>query len=407
MTFAQSDALRIPLPDKSVHCCISSPPYWGLRDYGLDEQGIGLEATPDEYIANMVAVGREIWRVLRDDGTFFLNMGDSYANAQPRGHFGDQGQTSTGAHGEKVPARAWSCWNLKQKDLVGMPWRVAFALQADGWYLRSDIIWSKPNPMPESVTDRPTKAHEYVFLLAKRARYFYDADAVKEQSQSDHPSGNGYKREERLSYRDKNGARGSDEQWQLQPTRNRRTVWTIATQPYSGAHFATFPEKLVEPMIKAGTSEHGVCPECGAGWKRVVERGKLRDISGDHTTQLGSTKGSKFQGKAYTDGGWMVDKGLKAGWAYEKKTVGWVPTCTHDHNPIPATVLDPFCGSGTAGVVARRLGRRFIGLDLSAEYLQLARQRLGLTALDDWNARRARVVTDDMDGLPLFDKEVE
>ena len=229
------DGLR-SLPEKSVHCVVTSPPYWGLRDYGIEGQ-IGLEPTPEEYLEKMVKVFREVKRVLRDDGTLWLNIGDSYANAQPRGRMEDQGDLSTGDHGELIPKRDWSCWNLKQKDLVGMCWRVAFALQSEGWYLRSDIIWAKPNPMPESITDRPTRSHEYVFLFAKSARYFYDADAVREKQDQETRYANTFRHGkyvqncafsgnikppgELLPYKELDGFFG----------RNRRDVWTITTQP--------------------------------------------------------------------------------------------------------------------------------------------------------------------------------
>jgi DNA modification methylase len=214
------------LPPESVQCCVTSPPYWGLRDYGVDGQ-LGLEPTPDEYVANMVAVFSEVARVLRDDGTLWLNLGDSYAS----------GSKGSGGPNEKQDSNAGSYYDirkfnhgLKPKDLCGIPWRVAFALQADGWYLRSDIIWHKPNPMPESVTDRPTKAHEYLFLLSKQERYFYDAEAIREDKS-----------------RHGGGQLGSPD------FRNKRTVWTIPSQPYSEAHFATFPEDLVKPCILAGS----------------------------------------------------------------------------------------------------------------------------------------------------------
>lgn len=258
----------------SVQTCVTSPPYWGLRDYGEPGQ-LGLEPTPGEYVARMVQVFREVRRVLRDDGTLWLNLSDSYAAArggtyQPAetlaggigGKMPNGETTNRGRNGGYSPARDAQAIGLKHKDLVGIPWRVAFALQQDGWYLRSDIIWAKPNPMPESVTDRPTKSHEYLFLLTKSPRYFYAADAIRETTDA-----------------------------------NARSVWTITTKPYAGAHFATFPPELPARCIKAGTTE------------------------GD-------------------------------------------------------TVLDPFSGSGTTAWVARNLGRRAIGIDLNADYLALAADRL-------------------------------
>ena len=292
------------LPDGCVQTCITSPPYYGLRDYGHDGQ-IGLEESPQEYVARLVEVFREVRRVLRDDGTLWLNLGDSYCATDKWGG-GVSGNTGKHTvHGDDVPSWAVrkrrSYDGVKPKDLLGIPWMVAFALRDDGWYLRSEIVWAKPNPMPESVTDRPTKAHEQVFLLAKSARYFYDADAVREEHVSaDHHAryANRYTRD---SGKPANGDRGDGGATiGIAPDsagRNKRTVWTVATQPFSGAHFAVFPPKLIEPMVLAGSAE------------------------GD-------------------------------------------------------TVLDPFAGSGTTGMVALRHGRSFIGCELNPEYVEIARRRI-------------------------------
>lgn len=256
------------LPAESVNCVVTSPPYWGLRDYGVPGQ-LGLEPTPDEYVAKMVGVFREVRRVLRDDGTLWLNLGDSYAGGG-RGSGGDgprnpKQRTNLGAY---FAGNTDFDHGLKPKDLVGIPWRVAFALQADGWYLRSDIIWSKPNPMPESVTDRPTKAHEYVFLMSKGLRYWYDTEAVSEASSG--LKGGGWSR----SYAEAQPAHGAMTMTRQTDTgtRNRRTVWHIATQPYPEAHFATYPEKLVEPCILAGCPEGGTVldPFTGSGTTGAV-----------------------------------------------------------------------------------------------------------------------------------------
>jgi DNA modification methylase len=238
------------LADESVQCCVTSPPYFGLRDYGHDGQ-IGLEPTPDDYVAKIVEVFREVRRVLRKDGTLWLNLGDSYARQggresnQPR-HWDGREQDPGSMHGTRQAADI----GLKPKDLIGIPWRVAFALQADGWYLRQDIIWHKPNPMPESVQDRCTKAHEYVFLLSKSDRYYYDAGAIEEEAsqpdrvRSDKVGGNKYI--EGIKHSDGSTFTGS-------ATRNKRSVWTINTQPFKGAHFATFPVELPRLCILAGT----------------------------------------------------------------------------------------------------------------------------------------------------------
>ena len=257
------------LPDASVHCCVTSPPYWGLRDYGHDGQ-IGLESTPEAYVARMVDVFREVRRVLRDDGTLWLNLGDSYAaNAATskkigESHRGSDTPTLNQPHQCRVSVRGGE-WRIKAKDLVGIPWRVAFALQADGWWLRQDIIWHKPNPMPESVRDRCTKAHEYVFLLTKSERYWYDADAVSEAVVCVRGPGNTRPlkgvEEDVEKHRTRAGLHKAAERWREEgppESRNRRSVWTVTTKPYGGAHFAVMPPDLVEPCIKAG------CPEGGA-----------------------------------------------------------------------------------------------------------------------------------------------
>jgi DNA modification methylase len=265
-------------PEGSVQTCVTSPPYWGLRDYGVDGQ-IGLEETPDAFLAELVDVFRSVWRVLRDDGTLWVNMGDSY-NANQGSGFDtnrDGGRRKAEAATRKLKS------GLKPKDLCGIPWRLAFALQADGWYLRSDIIWSKPNPMPESVTDRPTKAHEYVFLMTKRPRYFYDADAVREKAGETTRSAKSFRdggvytnnRSKDNSGDKKKATHGDGPDGN---GRNRRTVWTIATQPYSEAHFATFPEALVVPCVLAGSREGDTVldPFAGSGTtgKVAVELGR-------------------------------------------------------------------------------------------------------------------------------------
>lgn len=324
MSIVRGDARRLPFADGAFQTCVTSPPYWGLRDYGVSGQ-IGLESSPEEYVVSLVSVFREVRRVLRDDGTLWLNLGDSYAGSGKGAWDNKEGgqkevyipdSDSPQASIPKVPS------GLKPKDLVGIPWRVAFALQADGWWLRSDIIWAKPNPMPESVTDRPTKAHEYLFLLAKSEIYYYDAEVVKEQAVNDRTDNiefgprpdKGYpghmndrrrassKRLAEGHIRRGGGAlTGGTENSSLGVSaagvRNRRSVWTVPTQPYSGAHFATFPEKLIEPCILAGA-------------------------------------------------------------------------------PVGGRVLDPFGGSGTTVRVARRFQRKGYAVELSAAYIALAQERV-------------------------------
>lgn len=380
------------LDSESVHCVVTSPPYWGLRDYGVDGQ-LGLETTPEEYVARMVEVFSEVRRVLRPDGTLWLNMGDSYTDS---GRGDDTGSTLDGsrhsqAECRKVKVRETARTGLAPKQLMGMPWRLALALQSDGWWLRSDIIWHKPNPMPESVTDRPTKAHEYLFLLAKSRRYFYDAEAISEPAGANShprgrgvnpkcvPPGQGIKQNEEFS-----GAITA-----IVSRRNKRTVWTINTQAYPEAHFATFPSDLVAPCIKAGSSEQGVCSGCGAPWIRQTEKiptGKV-DVNGWDTAPgtHGREKRRKWDAKdKQSSGRRIIDniaKARAAGADHDnpfpgKRTVGWAPGCACGAEPGPATVLDPFTGSGTAGEVALRLGRDFLGIELNAEYCALAEPRL-------------------------------
>lgn len=323
------DRLR-DLPEASVQCCVTSPPYWGLRDYGTrrwfdadpgcthqdliehkphhpgqveqtkwksaEAAGkgqtatthscrqcggwygqLGLEPTFQGYIQHLVAVFEEVRRVLRPDGTLWLNLGDSYAGPHTEG--------------------------LKPKDLIGIPWRVAFALQDAGWWLRSDVVWDKPNAMPESVRDRPTKSHEYVFLCTKSEHYYYDPDAIKEPK--------------RVRY----------ESSEDEARRNKRTVWPINYKPFKGAHFAVFPPGLPETCIKAGTSEKGACSECGAPWSR--------------------------------DG------------------VEWKRPCSCEGELVPCLVLDPFAGSGTTLMIAKGLRRDFLGIELSEYYINLANERIG------------------------------
>jgi DNA modification methylase len=276
----QGDVLEVlsKLPDGVANMCVTSPPYWGLRDYGVEGQ-LGLEPTPEEYVCRMVDVFKEVRRVLRDDGTLWLNIGDSYASSPPGNTTKGVSGASTlhgingasGAYRETLSQSVQTKRNtivgdLKPKDLVGIPWMLAFALRADGWYLRSDIIWSKPNPMPESVTDRPTKAHEYLFLLSKRERYYYDADAIREAAEFGRREWVGGA-EAVLAGVGIDGHRASSYVKGGDPSagRNKRTVWTIATEPYPEAHFATFPTALVTPCVLAGCPEGGTVLEPFAG----------------------------------------------------------------------------------------------------------------------------------------------
>jgi DNA modification methylase len=383
LTVYQGDcrAVLAELPADSVDCVVTSPPYWGLRDYGEPGQ-LGLEPTPEEYVANMVGVFREVGRILRPSGTVWLNLGDSYSGSwaghsmRPEGGSQRPGGPGFQPLDARVPARQPNVHGLKPKDLVGIPWRVAFALQADGWYLRSDIIWSKPNPMPESVTDRPTKAHEYIFLLSKSARYYFDAEAVREAS--------GDSREQWLRPRyigakhnvpnDQRGDTGRVVEYEA--GRNIRSVWQIATRPYAGAHFAVFPPEIPERCIKAGSSERGVCPNCGAPWERMVEKTvEFTSGSGRSGRNPDGKNGSDYQ--QATSGTYDI----RLGPVVQNETTGWKSSCSHASEPVPAVVLDPFGGSGTTGMVANRLSRRAILVDLSTDYLDQAMVRNAQTVV--------------------------
>jgi len=268
------------VPTMSVQCCVTSPPYWALRDYG-DARQIGMESTPAEYVESLVSVFRDVRRVMKSTGTLWLNLGDTYAS-DCKGT-GGLSHKQLSNPGSRFSAQRIS-HGLKTKDLIGIPWRVALALQADGWYLRSDIIWSKPNPMPESVTDRPTKAHEYLFLLTKQPRYYYDADAIAEAgtgrnwlASGENLVGNGIHKH-KDGYRDCGNKGETGEAY----GRNRRSVWTIAVEPYHEAHFATYPELLVEPCILAGSNTGDVVidPFAGSGTTGVVALKHQRNFIG-------------------------------------------------------------------------------------------------------------------------------
>ena len=277
------------LGDESINCCVTSPPYWGLRDYGESDQ-LGLEETPEEYVANMVKVFSEVKRVLTKDGTLWLNLGDSYYNYRPGKGQSLIKQTVSNTKQDlpvECSRRGNKIQGLKEKDLVGIPWRVAFALQADGWYLRQDIIWHKPNPMPESVADRCTKAHEYIFLLSKSSKYYYDHEAVKEKCSEANIED--FKRRKTLNNKGKGKGtydearpdlcRGRDAYMPDDFMRNKRSVWTVNTRPYPEAHFATYPKKLIRPCIKAGCPQGGVVldPFGGSGTTAEVANELQRD----------------------------------------------------------------------------------------------------------------------------------
>lgn len=462
------DVLR-RLPSRTMHCVVTSPPYWSLRDYGVpatvwggspacvhswgeaavaegfagkrkwqhggngpaavtrstepeawaevpqgatcDRCGawcgcLGLEPTPELYVHHLVQVFDEVRRVLRDDGTLWLNLGDCYAAGGRGGNTGQasglQGSTQHQEESKKAGQRIGSRSSfrrdrmplgdvahkaapaIKPKDMVGIPWMVAFALRAQGWYLRSDIIWAKTNPMPESIKDRPTKSHEYLFLLAKSEGYYYDADAIRETYRPD--SLNRVRRQRSETHKYAGGGPGNQRLAKEMAGgvgspigRNRRSVWTLPTAPFPGAHFATFPQRLVEPCILAGTSEHGCCSACGAPFRRVLKLGaELREqkILG------GCNADGEYHGKAkknYQPAGAQDPSAVKArilAGMVERITVRWDPTCRCSLRTIvPCRVLDPFAGAATTAVVADRLGRDFIGVELNPDYVAIGESR--------------------------------
>lgn len=438
----QGNCLEIlkTLQAESIDCCVTSPPYYGLRDYGNEpyiwggdskcthewgdnnfcrkrgsigdkstfeggtanqkcqgigiDQGqfcqlcgawrgsLGLEPTPELYVEHLVMIFREVRRTLKKTGTLWMNLGDSY-NGSGGEHKHDKGQSGLTNNRDKVGWVAGrNLTNLKPKDLIGIPWMSAFALRADGWWLRQDIIWAKGcsgvysggSVMPESVRDRFTTAHEYLFLLSKSAKYYFDQEAIKEKSimkpQILHgkiayePPGAGEHRKGTQYLREEVGQDCTD------GTRNRRSVWTINPEPTKEAHFATFPTALIVPCIKAGCPGK-CCPKCDAPWERVVERKigqskecpktqlahEARGGTGIPTGTIGKSGGGRING--YT------------------QTIGFSPTCNcNEQETIPGTVLDPFLGSGTTAMVSRQLGRNCIGIELNPEYLKIAKRRI-------------------------------
>lgn len=464
------------LPDESVHCVVTSPPYWALRDYALPpvvwggdpacdhewgaqlrfhkggphgpngtlegksvarEQALvkdfdagrwcqrcgawrgqlGLEPTPELYLEHMVLVFREVWRVLRPDGTLWLNMGDTYTG----GGRGGNGDTITGRGKNASQLAHATPRGLRAKDLLLLPARLALALQADGWWLRSDIIWHKPNPMPESVEDRPTLAHEHVFLLSKASRYFYDRTAIAEPASGAHSRGKGVHPKARVPtgwdtgggghrtlrgrYTPKQNDSFSAAVRHPVADRNARSVWKIASRAYPGAHFATFPPALAERCVRAGTSARGACPSCGAPWRRVVDKESFTAPVAERTGR------PSHNGQPPQQSGWYWQPA-------DVRLAGWYPTCRcygvpelprYPRRPrakaerdawreacavvqaererllkhaeqlatVPCLVLDTFGGSGTTGAVAVGNGRDALLIELSAEYPELARERCG------------------------------
>jgi DNA modification methylase len=360
-----------------VQTCVTSPPYFGLRDYGHEGQ-IGLEQTPEEYIAAMVEVFRCVRDVLADDGTLWLNLGDSYwggkgmnGSSKARATAEERGYTQSGGTVQMAKRPQDGTHDtIKPKDLIGIPWMLAFALRADGWYLRQDIIWHKPNPMPESVRDRCTKAHEYIFLLSKSEKYFFDSEAIREGDQVYTRKASPKKIADSGALPDGPGIHGGFGKDITTAGANKRSVWKVATRPYKGAHFATFPPDLIEPCVLAGSSEKGHCPECGSKWVRQVEKTKsFESGSGKSGNQIQGKQDLKASDKNSTPD-------IRMGPVVHTETIGWKPSCSCGHDPVPDIVLDPFIGSGTTAQVALQHGRQYLGCELNPEYKALQDERI-------------------------------
>lgn len=402
------------MPSNCVHCCVTSPPYWGLRDYGTPPQiwggearcrhrwgadgksgqrlrngegshtakqavpatlhpstgafcqhcgawrgSLGLEPDYQLYVDHLVAVLHEVRRVLRADGTLWLNLGDCYATGAGKAKRAGGGAQGANWQGGDATQPNRMPPGLKPKDLVGIPWRVALALQDDGWWLRRDHVWSKANPMPESVRDRCTTAHEYLFQLSKSARYYFDGEAIKEPAVNGERYHGGY--DKRPGARQQRNGRNDPDN--TAAMRNKRSVWTVATAPFRGAHFAAFPPGLIEPCVLAGTSAKGVCPKCGAQWVRC------NAASGLASQRDGINRGDDKRGRKICCG------------VSGKATTGWRASCPCNAGTMPATVLDPFLGAGTTALVADRLGRHCVGIELSPGYAEWRGTRTGAPAI--------------------------
>lgn len=396
------DCLKVldDLPRESVHCVVTSPPYFFLRDYGIDGQ-IGLEGSPQEYVQKLVTVFQKVKRVLRDDGTLWLNLGDCFSSPVKRTTRNDPDRPhSDGVRGSVVNRNCGYGITLRSsmpsKQLLGIPWKVAFALQEDGWYLRSDIIWSKPNPMPESVVDRPTRAHEYIFLMTKQPSYFYDSKGIEEDLKKDRgricqwchkpqpldfeciycgkiqelkvvsrPFSSPEGVQARALGGKSSGNEGKQTFWTDNGLRNKRSVWHVPVGRFEEAHFAVFPPKLILPCIQAGSSKKGCCPKCGTPWKRELEKVRQETRPG-------------IKSKSYFGEGIQIGNRDPKRHATFKTTKGWKPGCGCKEaiHPIPCTVLDIFSGSGTTLYVAIKHHRNAIGIELNPEYAKMAEKRI-------------------------------
>jgi len=361
------------MPESSVHMAMCSPPYYGLRDYDAEGQ-IGLEDSLDEYIDELVAVGEELRRVLRPDGSWWLNLGDSYTGSWGAQSKGDEANhRDRGAYPEKNPSRGAT---LKRKNKMLVPHRVAIALQEAGWVVRNDVTWVKPNPMPSSVKDRLNTTTEQVFHLTPGPDYWYDLDAIREphvEKRSSMPRENYAKEDDK---RMANYGAGQDNAMECHPAgKNPGDVFEVTTKPFPEAHFAVYPPELCEKPIKA-TCPPQVCVECGAPYER-----ETRDESGftdGVCNACGASKSKHKQGSKNAESGSALSAGVRK--CSNEVTVGWQQSCDCDTDATEAGIVcDPFAGAGTTCLVAKRLGRRFVGIDLNPEYVAMAQKRVGVT----------------------------
>jgi DNA modification methylase len=359
-----------------VQMCVTSPPYYGLRSYLPTDHPdklleIGLEETPEQYIERMVEVFRGVRDILADDGVVFINIGDSYYNYRPgKGQAMVQQTVAINKRDtpDDCPRRGNKLEGLKEKDLIGIPFRLAFALQQDGWYWRQNIIWKKLNPLPESVKDRFTNSHEYILLLSKKSHYFFDNYATRELASVKDKSGGsvGGKKYTQNSEYNQHNYHQSGKKYISDGYRNKRSVWSVATKPLKESHFAAYPPELIEPCVLSGTSERGHCPQCGARWKRIVES-QSKEVERHEDGHCAHRPPSHHSGQT---------PHRKENFEQIVKNVYWEAGCSCAVDPVPDIVFDPFMGSGTTAMVALQHGRQYLGCELNTDYKNIQIKRV-------------------------------
>lgn len=357
--------------DNTFHTVVTSPPYWQQRDY-FDSDQLGQEATPEKFVENLVDICKEVKRVLRKDGTFWLNIGDSY-NTSSGFCRGTKGWKRKGRDKGSADKQAIKHPYIKKKELFGVPWMLAVALQKDGWYLRCDIIWQKSNPMPDGAKDRPTRGHEYIFLLSKSPQYFYDYYRVLEDTDEKPEGVQGFgARNQKGTYR-----MDQERSFEHYGKRNKRAVWRTSVSTFQGDHFATYPPQLIEPCIMASTSEYGCCVKCGTPWHRTFEKVKVEK---DTTQNKTSTKRKEEPVNMFEEE--CPTQEQEKEYSLELVSTGWEKGCKCKTNKVTSClVLDPFSGTGTTGEVALKHGQRYVGVELNKEYLEISRKRLHPTSV--------------------------